>query len=210
VVVIANLSLKFLGRQTRLITEGCQVCQSALCTSVSKSGVDEGGKSGLDDGDSDGGCGLAGCTGVSSGVEDCGKSDVDEDGKSVVDGGGSDGGCGLAVCTSVSKSGVDEGGKSAVDGSGGSDGGWGSVVCASVSKSGVDDGGKSGVDGGGSDGGWGSAVCSFSLDDINHVFDTSDFLEKKDDESAWQPAPADTVPTPRPGQVRLIKRVGST
>lgn len=55
-----------------------------------------------------------------------------------------------------------------------------------------------------SDGRWGSAVCAYSLSKINSIFDTGDFLEKRTEESAWQPAPADTVAelTHRPGQVR--------
>lgn len=48
----------------------------------------------------------------------------------------------------------------------------------------------------------GSAVCSFSLRDIDNVFDRGVFKEQVSSTAAWLPTLAEQVPSPRPGTVR--------
>ena len=65
----------------------------------------------------------------------------------------------------------------------------------------------SSIQSGGADraGYWGSAVCSFSVDDINHVFDAAPFSGQQSFETSWFAVPDRDVPVPRPGQASTLQ-----
>ena len=51
---------------------------------------------------------------------------------------------------------------------------------------------------------WGSAVCSFSVDEINRVFDVGPFKGQQSFETGWFSVPERDVPVPRPGQASPV------